>query len=67
MYQMICVEGWRGEGGDLFPGSLTVSLVEAFFQRAGGCVAVSAVPGAHRQALKAWVAQINERGPGVFV
>ena len=59
--------GMGGEGEGLFPASVTISLVDTSFQRDGGCVAVSAVPGAHRHTLQSWVAQINDRGPAVFV
>lgn len=51
--------GMEGEEEGLFPESVTVSLADTFFERNGGCVAISAVPGGHRHSLKSWVAQIN--------
>lgn len=42
--------------------TLTISPVDASFQRAGACVAIQAVPGAHRCTQKSWVAQRNEKG-----
>lgn len=64
---MICVEGWGVRGKVCF---LNLSQLHWWIlssKRDGGCMAILAVPGAHRHTLKAWVAQINERDPTVCV